>query len=108
MRINEIEDLDNSLTYDLVDDIIVYMRNDPMFYRKSFFPTMIHMKKLYKTKKDLDPSLLLPLINKAKTEYCKKFNILKKPDDLLDKVELDDLVKRLYTEELENIKNGNY
>lgn len=109
MRMNEIEDFDNDLTYNLVDDIIVYMRNDPMFYRKSFFPTMVQMKKLYKAKKELDPeSVILPLINKAKIGYCKKFNIAKKPDDLLDKTDLDELVKRIYAEEIDNIKNGNY
>ena len=30
----------DDLGYDVVEDVAIYMRNDPMFYRKHYFPAM--------------------------------------------------------------------
>jgi hypothetical protein len=37
VKINEFYDqpIDDSLPYNVVDDVCIFMRNDPMFYRKS-------------------------------------------------------------------------
>jgi len=45
MRIDEFsQPVDDSLPFDVVDDVAVFMRNDPQFYRKSFFPVVDKMK----------------------------------------------------------------
>ena len=36
MRLKEFTD-DKDLPFDVVEDTIVFMRNDPMFYRKHYF-----------------------------------------------------------------------
>ena len=41
MRLNEFTDIeDKELPFDIVDDTIVFMRNDPMFYRRHYFPAV--------------------------------------------------------------------
>ena len=41
MRIVEFTHPDNKeLPFDVVEDAIVFMRNDPMFYRKQYYPTV--------------------------------------------------------------------
>ena len=42
MRIDEFTDatIAPKFDYDVVDDVTVFMRNDPMFYRKSLFPAV--------------------------------------------------------------------
>ena len=39
VKINEFSHKDQ-YGYDIVEDAAIYMRNDPMFYRKHYFPTM--------------------------------------------------------------------
>lgn len=54
MKINEFFDqpIDDKLPFDVVDDVCVFMRNDPMFYRKSFFPAIKRMQHCGKNKLD--------------------------------------------------------
>ena len=45
MRIDEFaHKTDDRLPFDVVDDVAIYMRNDPMFYRKQLFPAIMSMK----------------------------------------------------------------
>ena len=45
MRIDEFaQPMDDKLPFDVVDDVAIFMRNDPMFYRKSLFPAIINYK----------------------------------------------------------------
>lgn len=110
MRIEEFTKLDNNeLPYDVVDDISIFMRNDPMFYRKELFPAIISMKNSYDKKESIDPSeIFSPIVHKASNRYCKKFNIAKRPDELLTKEDYNRLVQKLYSEELGNIQKGIY
>jgi hypothetical protein len=111
MKINEFaEPVDSdSLPFDVVDDLAIYMRNDPIFYRKEFFPLILKIKKLYDTNKAIDSAQMFsPMINKAMHSYCRKFNIPKHPEELLGDEERDTLIQKLHSEELTNIRNGEY
>ena len=110
MRIEEFSKVDdNKLPFDVVDDLSVYMRNDPVFYRKELFPAIINMKASHDRKETVDPeSLFGPMIHKAINNYCKKFKINKHPDDLLTKEDRKGLIQKLYSEELNNIQKGVY
>ena len=45
MRIDEFAAPTNdSLPFDVADDVAIFMRNDPMFYRKQLFPAIMSMK----------------------------------------------------------------
>lgn len=110
MRIEEFSKKeDDKLPFDVVDDLSVYMRNDPMFYRKQLFPAIMNIKGAYDKKETVDPeSLFGPMLTKAAHSYCKKFKINKHPDDLLTKEDRKGLIQKLYSEELNNIQKGVY
>lgn len=108
MRIDDLEQINDELPFDVIDDITVFMRNDPMFYRKEFFPLVMQMKGLKESDKPINSKLFMPMIKKATEQYCKKFNIPKRPEDLLDADEQRSLIQKIYAEEMTNIKKGAY
>lgn len=105
----DLQKLDEKLPYDVVEDIAIFMRNDPKFYRKTLFPVLDRMKTCYHTKKQFDAKKeLFPVIDKAIGSYCKKFKLHKRPDDLLDQNEKMSLFRKLYSEEMTQIRKGTY
>ena len=109
----KIEDLnlqvDDTLPFDVAEDIKIFMRNDPMFYRKQLFPAILQMKKCHQEKTEYNPNKsLLPIVDSAIGQYCKKFNLPKRPEDLLDDEEKRGLMDSLFAEEMTNIKKGAY
>ena len=111
MKINEFYDqpINDDMPFDVVDDVAIFMRNDPMFYRKVFFPKMIDVKK----KCDRSTSInakeeFMPMIDMALERYCKEFKINKRPQELLTAEEKDSLVEKIYSEEMTNIRKGTY
>jgi hypothetical protein len=58
--------IDDTLPYNVVEDVSVYMKNDPSFYRKHFYPTMLQFSKLQQNRKKVNPvALFKPMIEKA-------------------------------------------
>lgn len=83
--------------YDIAEDLTVYIRNDPMFYRKSFFPAFEE----YKKKKD--SKVLEKMIQNGLKNYCSKFEIPFSPNELMNKQEVATLVSTLIKDEIENL-----
>ena len=109
MRMEDLEKINSDLPFDIVDDMAIYMRNDPQFYRKTFFPAVMKMKSCHDKGTKYNPTKsLLPIIEKAAVDYCKKFKIERRPTDLIDDSEKKDLIQKLYAEEMTNIKKGKY
>jgi hypothetical protein len=109
MRIDEFaHPINDNLPFDVVDDVSIYMRNDPMFYRKSFFPAIMKMKDIHDAGKTPNPEVCLgEVCNRAMESYCKKFNLGRKENIFKD----DDrnlLIKKLFGEEMKQIKDGAY
>ena len=49
-------------SYDVPTDLIVFMRDDPMFYRKEYYPTMCGCQNCYNNgDKDKSMKLLMPM-----------------------------------------------
>jgi hypothetical protein len=100
---------DNTLPFNVIEDVSVYMKNNPMFYRKHFYPTMLRFKDLMQAKKKINPvGLFNPMIKKATYDYCKEYNIGKRPEELLSNEERKELIQKIYNEELKNIREGVY
>jgi len=100
---------ENKLGYDIVDDVVVFMRNDPVFYRKHYFPAMAKLADTLNTGKEINrKSQMNPLVDSGINTYCKKFNLPKKPADLFTLDDRSAIMDRIYSEELENIKKGEY
>lgn len=111
MKINEFFDqpIDDKLPFDVVDDVCVFMRNDPMFYRKSFFPAVKRMQHCGKNKLEWNMDEELgPMIDKAVKLYCSKFKINKRPNELLTAEERTSCMEKIYAEEMTMINKGHY
>jgi hypothetical protein len=111
MKITEFSKLDNDtgLNYNPSDDLTVFMRNDPLFYRKHYFPAMAKMSDLQDRGSSVDPiALMSPVVDQGVSTYCKKFNIKQRPDEIFPKSERSEIINKIYSEELPQIKKGNY
>lgn len=111
MKIVEFFDkaIDDSLPFDVVDDITIFMRNDPLFYRKEFYPTILKLKDLHNKNKTVNPHKMFgPVIDRACESYCREFKINRRPEELMSLEERKALVTKLFSEEMTNIRKGEY
>jgi hypothetical protein len=108
MRIDEFSDkVDDSLPYDVVDDVKAFILNDKDFYRRTYYPKMCSLQDDMKNG-NFSPLTLAPVINKACEQYVTKFKVNKDPKDLLDKTEKQELISRLLADEKENLEKGDF
>jgi hypothetical protein len=110
VKITEVTDqkFDEKLPYDVTEDLIIYMRNDPMFYRKHLYPAFIDVQEAVKKGGKYNKRQLIPVIEKAIQGYVNKFNIKKLPEELMSEQEKLECVSRLLADEQENFKKGSY
>ena len=96
------------LPFDVIDDIAIFMRNDPIVYRKSLFPAITKMKGLHDRGKTPDAQTCLgEVVDGAMESYCKKFK-LGSPHNVFKKGDRDAIIDKLFAEELTQIRNGEY
>tara|TARA_B110000503_G_scaffold143437_1_gene244865 strand:- start:52 stop:387 length:336 start_codon:yes stop_codon:yes gene_type:complete len=111
MRIDEFTNRDETgIDFDVVDDAIVFMRNDPVFYRKQYYPAIAKMADMHRDNKSLSDTekLLGPLVDSAINSYCKKFKVAGKPADIFTVEDRASIIEKICSEELEEINNGAY
>lgn len=110
MKINEFhEPIDSKLPFDVVEDVVVFMRNDPQFYRKSFFPAVARVADLHRAGKSIDKNECLgDMVERALEGYCKKFNVAKMPDEVFTNEDRDQIIDKVFSEEMEEIQKGEY
>src|SRR6056300_527053 len=73
------------LPFDKIDGVVVFMRNDPMFYRKQYFPTCSNLADVQREGSNNNPqSILMPMIEKGINQYCAKFNIARSPEEVFN------------------------
>jgi len=109
MRIDEFaKTMDDRLPYDVVDDVCIYMRNDPIFYRKSLFPAIMKMKDIYDAgKTPNESSCLEAACAEGMKSYCKKFK-LGSPENVFKPEDKGLLINKIFGEEMTQIRNGAY
>ena len=96
------------LPFDVIDDVAIFMRNDPIVYRKSLFPAITRMKGIYDKGNSPDPQECLgTVVDSAMESYCKKFK-LGSPQNVFKKGDRESIIDKLYSEELTQIRNGVY
>jgi hypothetical protein len=98
----------NNLPFDVADDLIVFMRNDPQFYRKKYFPAMASMADNIRNGKDFDRDRIGSVIDSGMNTYCKKYNLAKGPADIFTPEDRLSMIERICSEELEEINKGGY
>jgi hypothetical protein len=110
MRIDEFaQNGEQRFDFDVVDDIIVFMRNDPMFYRKSFFPAMAQIADLHRAGKPVDKNKCLgSMVETALGAYCKKYGVADVPDEIFNNDDRLQIIDKIFSEEMMQIKQGDY
>lgn len=94
--------------FDLMEDLLIFMRNDPMFYRKKYYPMITQMCDcVKKSTKFSKKNSILPVVKSGYSEYCKRYNI-KPKNHQYTKQNVFRLINEIYTEEMKNIKSGEY
>ena len=109
VKINEFHDTDINVPYNIADDLHVYMKNDPIFYRRNVFPVLSKLSDLHKANKKYDVrQSFMPLVDKAATSYCEKFKIPYPVDKIITQEDKDEIIERMCEEELPLIQKGDY
>ena len=101
-------DIFTETDYDLVNDLIVYMRNDFQFYRKYYYPTLHNIAKQYKKTGKIDASKLRQMIKTGTQTYCATYNTPEEPNELFGADELSEVYNRIVRDEIKEIRNGEY
>lgn len=109
MKINEFaQPQDMGLQFDVVDDTVVFMRNDPHFYRKQYFPAMTSMADRVRNGKEIDRKSLGKMVDSGMNSYCKKFKVAGKPADIFTTEDREAIIELICSEELKEIEGGSY
>lgn len=95
------------LGYDLVDDLAFFMNNDPTFYRKKYYPTMLKFDKFCKKGLKVAPRGFEPLVREAYTAYCQKFPVEGLEKELSTELR-EKLCAHIHEQETKNCQEGMY
>lgn len=108
----KIEDLNlkigDKLPYNVVEDLCVFMKNHPDFYRKEVYPRFVEVQDAVQNGGKFNKKSMLPMIEKACQQYVQEYNIKMRPQDLLTDGEKMECVSNLLKAELENFRNKEY
>ena len=109
VKLYEVENKRDEIPFDVVEDLAIFMRNDPMFYRKTFFPAMADVSDKMERGDSVDPLIFIkPIVDKGVNSYCKKFIKDRRPEDIFTDDDKSMCVKKIQAEEMPNIKKGMY
>jgi len=101
------QDTEVKLPYDLAEDLYVFMKNDPQFYRKQYFPGLCQCSD--RVKADQDPNLentMRPIIKSAFESYADKFKV---PSHItLEQEDEDKVCEMISEEEMDTIRECGY
>ena len=87
--------------YDVASDLLIFMRNDPMFYRKNFFPAIDKYKENTK-----DTAPLENMVKRGLGQYCNKFQIENPVEEMMGEGDIQDLVRTIIADEMEDLEEG--
>lgn len=93
---------------DIVDDLHFFMHNDPRFYRKVMYPMISKLKNHLKSKKTCKDTVFRSCVDQAANVYCNQYHVTDSPNSVFTDVDRDELARRIFGEEQDNIKNGVY
>ena len=109
MKLFELDDKQEEIPFDVVEDLAIFMRNDPMFYRKTFFPAMADVSDKMERGESIDPIVFIkPMVDKGINSYCKKFIKDRRPEDIFTDADRNTCCKKIQAEEIPNVKKGMY
>lgn len=105
----EKHDIFTKTEYDVVSDIIVFMRNDSTFYKKYYYPALHRISQKYKKTGKIEfNSYMNSVIKQAIFTYCSVYNTPEEPNELFGKEEKTAIMDRIIKDEIAQIRNGEY
>jgi hypothetical protein len=110
MNINELfgtEDKKKDLGYDLKDDLVFFMNNDPEFYRKKYYPTMLKFDEYFKEGKMVGPRGFEKLVREAYAIYQNKFPV-EGLESTLESEMCEEICNFIHEQETKNCKDKFY
>lgn len=99
------KDLDD---VDMIDDLMFFMNNDTNFYRKIFFPMISKIRDQIKSGKRCKDTVFRPCVDSAINSYCEKYNISENPISLFTEVDRDEIARKVFAKEKDNVIKGRY
>ena len=112
MKINELDDRPGEpikFNFDPCDDAVVFMRNDPMFYRRKYYPAVMQLKDQLKRNKRIDAEKIFgAAVDSGMNTYCKKFNLGKTVSGVFSMEDRSKMIEKICAEETDNITRGEY
>lgn len=91
--------------FDLIDDIIFFINNDPEFYRTTYFPLVSKFTDELKKNRVPSADAFKSVSEKAYDAYKAKFKVKDLPDNLSPD-ELKDTCIKLHTQEVKHFKES--
>jgi hypothetical protein len=104
---NQTPTQEKELDYDLKEDLICFMQNDPMFYRESFFPAIHKFKKLSEQGKKVHPKAFGSVVKKAYEQYKEKFPVQGLQESLEGDM-FEEICVEIHRMETQHVKDGHY
>ena len=112
MKINELDDRPGEpirFNFDPCDDAVVFMRNDPVFYRRKYYPAIQQLKDTVKNKKRIDAEGIFgSVVDSGMNTYCKKFMPGKTASQMFTMEDRTRMIEKICSEEIQYVTNGEY
>jgi hypothetical protein len=94
----------DDLPFDVVDDMHFHMRNDPIFYRKEYLPTLDNCSKC--TDDSKVPGMLDKMIDRGSVDYCKKYKLDILPSKLFNPEDKSKLRAKILDTDMDSFNKG--
>jgi hypothetical protein len=91
------------LDFDLADDLIFFMRNDPSFYRTSYFPLVSKFTNRCSKDSTPGPVFFKDIVTDAYKQYKEKFQVEALEEELSIDM-LKEICTKIHKEEFEDFK----
>ena len=96
-------------TFDIVDDLHIYMRNNKDMYRSQYFPMLCNMQKAIQANEKISvKKLMMPTIRACGDAYNREYQLANTMEDLMTLEQARELAKKIYDEEMPLIRKGAY
>jgi hypothetical protein len=83
--------------FDVPNDVYQYMINDPVFYRRSYYPVITNMCDRHAKGDEISPGKeLKSIILKACSQYVETYKLNADAGSLLDASEIESIANKIY------------
>lgn len=107
MKIRELLEDADEVKYDVVDDVLFFMRNNDSFYRYHYFPAINKVSDHFKKSKKIKKSIIDKLVNNAIPVYCKKYKIADDPKKIFTSEVKNSIISKILSDEKNDITSIN-